>query len=286
MTDKTVASRSDDMELWTRFLAARDAELRDAVILRYVPLVHYVLSRLGISPTIGPEYEDLAGQGLLGLIDAVDRYDPNYGTQFSTYATLRIRGHILDQLRALDWLSRAARRRARDLQEAVTILWGQLQRSPTDEELAAHLRVDVEQLRHTLADADRVLISLDTVSDDGDGGSSLHEALADDVHEDNADPSETLLESDLRQRLASAIKALPEREQLVLSLYYHEELTMKEIGAVLDLSESRVCQLHARAVMNLRATLSDERPVTSDAALPEEPDTRHAPRAPRENVYV
>lgn len=242
----------DDAELWARFLANRDAEAREALILRYVPLVHYVLNRLGLAAP-GAEYEDLVSQGLLGLIDAIDRYDPAHGTQFSTYATLRVRGRILDSLRAQDWLSRSARRRARQVQAALNDLWATLHRAPSDEELAERLKMDLGELRQSLVEAGRVIISLDSAETDEAEESRLHERLAD---ERQPNPAEAADEQDLRRQLASHLLALPEREQLVLSLYYHDELTLKEIGAVLDLSESRVCQLHARAVLSLRAALN------------------------------
>ena len=250
--------REDDAELWTRFLATRDAGLRESLIMRYVPLVHFVLHRLGLSPAIGPDYEDLASQGLLGLIDAVDRYDPAHGTQFSTYATLRVRGQVLDQLRAFDWLSRSARRRTREVQNAISVLWGKFQRAPTDEELAAHLNLDLVKLRQALVEADHVILSLDADNDADPEEVSLHELLPDDEHPENADPSLTWSKRDQRASLVEMIKALPEREQLILSLYYYEELTLKEIGKVLDLSESRVCQLHARAMLSLRAQMKRE----------------------------
>lgn len=258
MTGRPVESNDEDNALWTRFLANREPAARENLILRYVPLVHFVLHRLGISPATGADYEDLASQGLLGLIDAVDRYDPHFGTQFSTYATLRIRGHVLDQLRSSDWLSRAARRRAREVQNAMTQLWGTLHRAPTDEELAAHLQMELPQLRQALMEAGRVIISLDAASSDRrDDDTVLHEVLTDTQNSENADPSESVLEKELRHQLAEALKTLPEREQLVMSLYYVEELTLKEIGAVLELSESRVCQLHARAITQLRAVLAE-----------------------------
>lgn len=245
-----------EAELWAKFAATRDPGLREALVLRYVPLVHFVLRRLGLTPALGPNYEDLASQGLLGLIEAADRYDLGYGTQFSTYAALRVRGRVLDQMRSQDFLSRSARRRARDLQQAVTLLWGQLRRAPTDDELAAHLGLNLTQLRQTLAEGGRTILSLDSMGGD-DEDASLHELLADD-HEENTDPAEVIVEAELKTQLAKALRQLPEREQLVLSLYYYDELTLKEIGAVLDLSESRVCQLHARAVLSLRAMLTSE----------------------------
>lgn len=251
-TNDTESRPQEEAALWKRYFKRRDAESRDAIILRYVPLVHYVLGRLGFSPALGPEYEDLAGQGLLGLIDAVDRYDPSHGTQFSTYATLRIRGQMLDALRAQDWLTRAARRRARQVQGAYAELWSHLHRAPTDDELARHLNLTDDDLRQALMDAGRVMVSLDTLSHGDDSDESLHELLADEAQ---PDPADQLDEHDLRRQLGAMLRDLPEREQQVLAMYYHEQLTMKEIGSVLDLSESRVCQLHARAVLNLRAAM-------------------------------
>lgn len=268
MAVRTLESNAEDNALWARFLADRDSAARESVILRYVPLVHFVLNRLGISPASGADYEDLASQGLLGLIDAVDRYDPQYGTQFSTYATLRIRGHVLDQLRSSDWLSRAARRRAREVQNAMTHLWGALHRAPTDEELAEHLQLELPQLRQALMEAGRVIISLDAVNNDQrEDDLALHEVLTDTQNSENADPGESVLEVELRQQLTAALKTLPEREQLVMSLYYVDELTLKEIGAVLDLSESRVCQLHARAITHLRAVMAEAKTAAPTLAV-------------------
>lgn len=244
----------DDAELINRFVISRDSALREDIILRYVPLVHYVLGRLGMSRTMGSDYEDAVSQGLLGLIEAVDRYNPAYGTQFSTYATLRIRGRVLDHLRSLDWLSRTARRRAKTIQEATNTLWSSLGRAPSDEELAANLSIDMPTLQQALTDSARVIVSLDAVVEtDGESDASLHELLADDRQ---SNPADAYDEQDLKSRLLLALKSLSEREQLVLALYYYEELTLKEIGAVLEVSESRVCQLHSRAIMNLRSALN------------------------------
>jgi RNA polymerase sigma factor for flagellar operon FliA len=174
---------------------------------------------------------------------------------------------VLDQLRAFDWLSRSARRRTREVQNAITVLWGQFQRAPTDEELAAHLNLDLGKLRQALVEADHIILSLDADNDADSEEISLHELLADEEHQENADPGETWAGKDLRASLAEMIKLLPEREQLILSLYYYEDLTLKEIGKVLDLSESRVCQLHARAMLSLRAQLKSKSSIEGEVVL-------------------
>ncbi len=266
-------ARKDDAEIIQQFLKTRDPQLREEIILRYIPLVHFVLGRLGISQAIGADYEDAASQGILGLIEAVDRYDASHGTQFSTYAILRIRGKVIDQLRSHDWLSRGARQRARKLQGAIDSFWEKHHRSPTDEELAAELQWDEEGLRRASMDSSHVLLSLDTVvTSDGDETISLHEILAD---EEQENPDALIESEELKQTLVQIIQSLPEREQLVLSLYYYEQLTFKEIGMVLDVSESRVCQLHAKAILSLRSKLR-RATVQAENLLQQEPSPRAA----------
>jgi RNA polymerase sigma factor FliA len=251
-----MTNASTETDLLNRYLKTKAPELREELVLRYVSLVHFVLGRLGISQELGGDYEDMVNQGLLGLIESVDRYDPTFNTQFSTYATFRIRGKILDYLRSLDWLSRTARHRTRDIRQAITILTERFQRQPTDAELAEHLGMDLAKVQQALVDSSRVLISLDSVLDvDDDSETSLYETLADD---NQTDPSDVVDQIDMKERLVEALKQLPEREQTVLSLYYYEELTLKEIGEVLGVSESRACQLHARAVLSLQSILSRE----------------------------
>jgi RNA polymerase sigma factor FliA len=245
---------ASETDLLNRYLATHSADVREELVLRYVTLVHFVLGRLGISQEVGSDYEDLVNQGLLGLIEAVDRYDPGFNTQFSTYATFRIRGKILDYLRSLDWLSRTARHRTRDIRQAISTLSDRYQRQPSDAELAEHLGMDVNKVQQALVDSSRVLISLDAVVDvDDENESSLYDTLADD---NQTDPSELVDQMDMQERLVVALKKLPEREQTVLSLYYFEELTLREIGEVLGVSESRACQLHARAVLSLQSLLT------------------------------
>ena len=211
---------------------------------------------MGISQEAGTDYEDLAHQGLMGLIEAVDHFNPDFSAQFSTYASLRIRGKILDYLRTSDWMPRAARKRSRMIQKSITTLWGENLREPTEEELAAQLGTTVDEVHQGLADSNRVLVSLDTMMDAGRSEEgSLHEYLRDDSQEN---PSDVAEEGSLIEQMADAIQNLSEREKLILSLYYNDELTFKEIGKVLDITESRVCQLHARAILNLKAMMTDE----------------------------
>jgi RNA polymerase sigma factor for flagellar operon FliA len=251
--EETMTNQRGDAELLRRFVATRDPSLREEIILSYIPLVHYNLGRLGLSQSQGADYEDAASQGLIGLIEAVDNYDPRFGTQFSTYATVRVRGRVLDYLRALDWLSRTARRRARAVQQAITDLWGVLQRAPTEDELAKYLQYDLPTLQQALLDSRHVILSLDsTVQAEGESEGSFHELLPD---EDQIDPADALDDEESRSQLVKTIKSLPERQQLLLSLYYNENLTFKEIGEMLGVSESRVCQLHARAMLELRGML-------------------------------
>lgn len=251
-----MALLADEKTLIDHFLATRSPELRERIVLQSVPLVHYILSRLGITQEFGTEYEDLVHQGLLGLIDAVDRYNPTHGAQFSTYAGVRIRGKILDYLRTSDWMSRSARQKSRLIQKTISDLWALLQREPTDEEIANHLGIEKSQVQRNMLELNMSFVSMDSIIEvDQDGEGDLHERLTD---EKQPNPAEVSEESDLKSELIKGIKKLPEREQMILSLYYHEELTFREIGRVMDLTESRVCQLHARAILNLKAMVKHE----------------------------
>jgi RNA polymerase sigma factor FliA len=248
-------TRPEDAELMARFIASRDPAHREEVILRYVPLVHFVLGSLGMYRAMS-EYDDLISQGLLGLVEAADRFDPACKTQFSTYATLRIRGRILDYLRSIDWLPRSARARARAVEDATFELWGKFHHEPSDEELAERLGYDKETLQQAHIDSSRVILSLDTLMESDAENASLYEAVADPAQKD---PSETADDRALRSEIVDALHQITDRERTVLSLYYYEELTLKEIGSVLGISESRVCQLHSRAVTNLKSILESKR---------------------------
>ena len=265
----------EEQDLWVVYQNTRSPAVREQLVLQSVPLVHYLLHRMGITASINTgqnpsaltsvltvnDYDDMVHQGLLGLIDAVDHYDLSYGTRFSTYACTRIRGKILDYIRASDWMPRSARKRVREIQKTVAILWIELQREPTDQDIADRLGVDLETIQQGMIDASRVIISLDAEYDHADQnpGEDQKGGLLDIlVDEDQVPPAEQHHQRELLDRLVRAIQSLEERQQLVISLYYYEELTLKEIGQVLGVSESRVCQLHARAILNLKAAMKDE----------------------------
>jgi len=255
MTNLETSTKQDqDIELLNEFLATRSLKLREELVLRHVSLIHFVLGRLGVSTEIGMDYEDLVHQGLLGLIDAVDRYNPDFGTQFSTYATVRIRGKVLDYLRSMDWLSRTARHRSKSIQKAIQTITSQTNVPPNEKEISEFLGIDLDKVHQGLLDSNKVIVSLDAlVNADDENETTLYDTLADD---NQLDPADIASENDLKSHLISSIEKLTERDQLVLSLYYFEELTLKEIGKVLEVSESRACQIHAQAILNLQALLS------------------------------
>jgi len=251
-------SKPDEMQaLWREYRAKRNEAVRDRLILTYAPLVKYVAGRLGSGLPAHVDDEDLVSYGLLGLIGAIERYDPDRDVKFETYAIARIRGAIIDELRALDWVPRSVRSRARDIERAIAELEGKLGRVPTDEEIAGKLGITEEELNESLSEIGRSSIAaldeLWTIS--GSGGDQV--ALIDTIEDPEApDPQGSLSQTELREAIADAIARLPEREKLVVTLYYYEELTLREIGEVLGVTESRVSQLHTKAILRLKARLS------------------------------
>ncbi len=230
---------------------------RAAMIVRYAPLVTYVVGRLAISLPAVIDHDDLLGYGALGLIDAVDRFDPARLVKFETYAVTRIRGYIIDQLRALDWIPRSARQRGREIERASTQFEQEQGRPAKRQEIAAALGLDTTQVAQAQVDAACATISLDVAARTSHDGSELNLL---DMIEDADSPSHAVVaeQNDLRLSLRAAVAQLPERERHLISLYYGERLTLKEISVVLDVSESRVCQIHARATARLRSSLDSE----------------------------
>jgi RNA polymerase sigma factor for flagellar operon FliA len=247
-------------QLWCVFRASRDQVVRERLILHYAPLVKYVAGRIGAGLPPNVEQSDLVSYGVFGLIDAVEKFDPDRAIKFESYAMTRIRGAILDGLRASDWIPRSLRHKARDVQNAYAALQSRLHRTPTESEVAAELGITEAQLHAIFRQLSFVnVIALDeflTPCRDGGAALSLGETLADIHAEDPVAAAEAL---EVRRLLASAIAGLPPRERTVVTLYYYEHLKLAEIGRVLGVTESRVCQLHTKAVLQLRARLADMR---------------------------
>ena len=243
-------------ELWKKFKTDGDARSRDGLILHYSPLVKFVAGRLGAGLPRNVDPQDLASYGTFGLIDAIDKFDLELGFKFQTYAVKRIRGAILDELRALDWVPRSVRSRAREIQRAMAELEYGLQRTPTDEELASHMDIPIKLLQDHLAELSTLgFVALDDLLNPGERDSSaVGDLLADPK---SPDPSGSFEKEESRFTLADSINRLPERDRLVVTLYYYEGLTLAEIGRVLSVTESRVCQIHKKAVMSLRNRLME-----------------------------
>jgi RNA polymerase sigma factor FliA len=252
-----VAAPDETRTLWLEYRKTRDQAIRDRLILTYAPLVKYVAGRLGSGLPAHVDEGDLTSYGLLGLIGAIERYDPSRDVKFETYAIARIKGAIIDELRAMDWVPRSVRSRARDIERAIGELEAKLGRAPNDGEIAGKLGVSEDELAESLTEISRssfaALDELWTVS--GSGGDQV--ALIDTIEDESApDPQGSLSQIEMKEAIADAIARLPEREKLVVTLYYYEELTLREIGEVLSVTESRVSQLHTKAILRLKAHLA------------------------------
>jgi RNA polymerase sigma factor FliA len=246
----------DALSLWHEYRQTGDRALRDRLILTYAPLVKFVAGRLGATLPSHVDEQDLVSYGLLGLIGAIERFDPDREIKFETYAIARIKGAIIDELRSLDWVPRSVRTRARQIERAIAELERTLMRAPTDEEIAQKVGISGEELEESLTEISRTSIAaLDELWSPSGGGDQV--SLIDTIEDQSGpNPEVTLEQTELKEALGDAISRLPEREKLVVTLYYYEELTLREIGEVLGVTESRVSQLHTKAVLRLKARLS------------------------------
>ncbi|MGQ0744266.1 MAG: FliA/WhiG family RNA polymerase sigma factor [Acidimicrobiales bacterium] len=240
---------------WSDYKSNGGIEARNRLVLHYASLVKFVAGRLasGLPNTI--EQSDLVSYGMFGLINAIDRFDPAMGNKFETYAVTRIRGAILDELRALDWVPRSLRAKSRTVQRAYADLEAELGRTPTEAEVAKELGLSEEELADVFAQISFFgLVALEeTLSGAGDDEGTV--TVGDTLADPDAEPGGAMEEEEGRKILAAAISRLGEREKLVLTLYYYENLTLADIGSVLGVTESRVCQIHSRAVIQLRAKM-------------------------------
>jgi RNA polymerase sigma factor for flagellar operon FliA len=251
-----VAAVDQVQVLWQEYQKSRTQEVRDRLILTYAPLVKFVAGRVGASLPSHVDEQDLVSYGLLGLIGAIERFDPSREIKFETFAMARIRGAIIDELRSLDWVPRSVRTRARQIERAIAALEKELMRAPTDEEIAKKLGITSEELEESLTEISRTSVAaLDELWSPSGGGDQI--ALIDTIEDEaGPDPEISLEQSEVKEALAEAISDLPEREKLVVTLYYYEELTLREIGEVLGVTESRVSQLHTKAILRMKAHLS------------------------------
>jgi RNA polymerase sigma factor for flagellar operon FliA len=255
-TAEPAKNRMMDVETaWNLYKRNRDSGARERLIFEFLSLVKYVAGRLAVvlPPTV--QMEDLVSSGVIGLIDAIEKFDPCRDTRFKTYAIMRIRGAILDELRSLDWVPRSTRRKARQLEETYAELERELGRAASDEEVAGRLRISRKAFCALLAEiSSACLLSLDGFVShvDGDETTRMGDNLSDPR---GIEPSWRLEGMEIRDLLVKAIEGLPERERDVIALYYYEELTLREIGSMLNVSESRVCQIHTKAILRLRGRL-------------------------------
>ncbi|MDR1532718.1 MAG: FliA/WhiG family RNA polymerase sigma factor [Clostridiales bacterium] len=238
---------SDNREkLWREFFATRNSATKEKLIIEYAPLVKLVAGRLSMHLGQHVEFEDLVGYGIFGLIDALDRYDQGKGVKFETYASLRIRGEIIDSIRRMDWVPRALRQKNKQLEQTFSSLEDELGREPTEEEIAVKLNITVDETSDLLKKT--TIVSLISLNDYLEQNNELPQKY-------DASPESEYERLEVRQLLTDAIDKLTEKERTVVTLYYFEDLTLKEISKTLGVSESRVSQIHSKAVLKLQGRL-------------------------------
>ncbi len=244
-------------QLWSEYKQRHTPDARERLILHYAPLVKFVAGRVASGLPQSVEQADLVSYGIFGLIDAIDKFDPSRGFKFETYAISRVKGAIIDELRSFDWVPRSVRAKARAIERAYSKLENELLRTPDDNELAHELGMTEPELTRALSQISFVgLVALDEILASGGerpGHAVMGDPTADRVH----DPVEAFEVDEMKVLLADAINRVPDRERLVLTLYYYEGLTLSEIGDVLGVTESRVCQIHTKGILQLRARLSE-----------------------------
>ena len=245
-------------DLWSDYKANGAPDVRERLIIHYAPLVKFVAGRVAAGLPQSIEQSDLVSYGIFGLIDAIDKFDPGRGFKFETYAITRIKGAIIDELRSIDWVPRSVRAKARSIERAISKLENELKRSPEDAEVAAELDMTETELAGVLSQISFTgLVALDDLlvasGTDRSGGATVADTISDGAH----DPVQAFEVDEMKHLLADAINRMPDRERLVLTLYYYEGLTLAEIGQVLGVTESRVCQIHTKAILQLRGRMAE-----------------------------
>jgi len=244
-------------KVWAQFETdKKNKQLRDRLIIQYIYLVKYVAGRLRISLPATISTEDISSYGVEGLIDAVEKFIPSKGVRFETYALLRIRGAIIDRIRSLEWVPRGTQKRYKQIKAIMADYQARLGRNPTTDEIAKEMELPREKVEAALVDMENnTMVSIYEKKDSSMEGIELIDTIQDKKADD---PLEQLENRDVKNELSRALSNLPERERMILALYYHENMTLKEIGTTLSISESRVCQLHAQAIMKLRKLLNSK----------------------------
>lgn len=250
LSDEELAS------LWHSYLADKtNKSLRDKLIVQYIYLTRYVIGRVKMNLPATFSIEDITSYGVEGLIDAIEKYTPDKGARFETYALMRIRGTIIDKIRSQDWVPRSTRKKIKEIKQCAEQLKQTLGRAATTTEIANAMSMEKEKVESLLADEMQVGSLYDKK-----GSSDESVEIIDTIQDENSkNPLEQLVDKDVKKELQLALKLLPERERMIMVLYYHENMTLKEIGETISVSESRVCQLHAQAIMKLKNILSSSR---------------------------
>lgn len=247
---KGVRTMEDINQLWKKYKERHDAQAKEALIVHYVELVKIVAGRLYNSKNRELEFDDLVSFGIIGLIDAIEKFDISKNVKFETYANIRIRGAIIDQIRSLDWIPRSARQKYKDMEEAIETLQSRTEGEITEEMIAGQMDLSVAEFNRMLGEFTTFsVVSLEEKLSESAGFNPIS-----DLQDYN--PEASILDKDLKDVLMKAIDQLPERERLIVSLYYYSELTYKEIAEVLEISESRISQLHTKAILKLKAYLN------------------------------
>ncbi len=242
-------------KLWGKYNKTEDLEVRDYFVIKYAPLVKYVAGKVSMGMPQNIEFDDLVSYGIFGLIDAIKKFNPERGIKFKTYAMTRIRGAIFDELRSIDWIPRSIRQKAKQIEQVISELENKLGRTVEDEEIAKEMGVSGEEFQSLLNKLSGTsMLSLNDIwylGDDNDELSIMETLEA----PESMNPDQLVEKEEIREYIIEAIKKLPDKEKKVIVLYYYEDLTLKEIGEVLEVTESRVSQLHTKAIMRLRGRL-------------------------------